>query len=74
MLKCCPKRSIGQAAKAQGRPAIPIKPHIKRFNNTLHQRLGRFVRRTLSFSKTDTMHENCLRLFLHEYNTQRLTT
>jgi hypothetical protein len=26
------------------------------------------VRRTLSFSKVDTMHDNCLRLFLHEYN------
>ncbi len=48
--------------------------HVERFNNILRQRLGRFVRRTLSFSKTDTMHENCLRLFLHEYNKQRLTT
>lgn len=47
--------------------------HIERFNNTLRQRLGRFVRRTLSFSKTDQMHENCLRLFLHEHNKQRLT-
>jgi len=48
--------------------------HIGRFNNILRQRLGRFVRRTLSFSKTDQMHENCLRLFLHQYNKQRLTT
>ncbi len=48
--------------------------HIERFNNILRQRLGRFVRRTLSFSKTDQMHENCLRLFLHQYNKQRLTT
>lgn len=42
--------------------------HIERFSNVLRQRLARFVRRTLSFSKTDVMHENCLRLFLHEYN------
>ncbi len=42
--------------------------HIERFNNVLRQRLARFVRRTLSFSKSDVMHENCLRLFLHEYN------
>lgn len=47
--------------------------HIERFNNTLRQRLGRFVwgrfvRKTLSFSKTDAMHENCLLLFLHDYN------
>ncbi len=42
--------------------------HIERFNNTLRQRLARFVRKTLSFSKSDEMHELCLRLFLHRYN------
>ena len=42
--------------------------HIERFNNILRQRLGRFVRKTLSFSKCDVMHELCLKLFLHEYN------
>ena len=42
--------------------------HIERFNNILRQRLGRFVRKTLSFSKTDEMHQNCLLLFLHEHN------
>jgi len=41
---------------------------VERFNNILRQRLGRFVRRTLSFSKTDQMHEVCLLLFLHQYN------
>ena len=45
--------------------------HIERFNNILRQRLGRFVRRTLSFSKCDRMHEMCLSLFLHEHNTNR---
>ncbi|MDQ3684708.1 MAG: IS1 family transposase, partial [Acidobacteriota bacterium] len=30
--------------------------------------LGRFVRKTLSFSKSEEMHELCLRLFLHHYN------
>jgi len=44
--------------------------HIERFNNTLRQRLARFVRKTLSFSKSEAMHEDCLRLFLHHYNTQ----
>ncbi len=48
--------------------------HIERFNNILRQRLGRFVRHTLSFSKTDAMHENCLLLFLHHYNARCLTT
>lgn len=42
--------------------------HIERWNNTLRQRLGRFVRKTLSFSKSWLMHEICLRLFLHRYN------
>ncbi len=45
--------------------------HVERWNLTLRQRLGRFVRRTLSFSKCDHMHEICLRLFLHEYNRSR---
>ena len=42
--------------------------HIERFNNTLRQRLGRFVRKTLSFSKSPIMHDSCLRLFLWRYN------
>ena len=42
--------------------------HIERWNLTLRQRLGRFVRKTLSFSKSEVMHEMCLRLFLHSYN------
>lgn len=42
--------------------------HIERWNCTLRQRLGRFTRKTLSFSKCDVMHEICLRLFLHTYN------
>ena len=45
--------------------------HVERWNLTLRQRLGRFVRRTLSFSTCDHMHEICLRLFLHEYNLSR---
>jgi insertion element IS1 protein InsB len=42
--------------------------HVERWNNTLRQRLARFVRKSLSFSKSETMHEICLRLFLHRYN------
>ena len=30
--------------------------HVERWNNTLRQRLARFVRKTLSFSKSDEMH------------------
>ena len=44
--------------------------HVERWNNTLRQRLSRFVRRTLSFSKSDLFHEIALKLYLHYYNTQ----
>ncbi|PSO81021.1 MAG: hypothetical protein BRC44_05585 [Cyanobacteria bacterium QS_4_48_99] len=47
--------------------------HVERWNNTLRQRLARFVRRTLSFSKSELMHENALRLFFHRYNLNCLT-
>ncbi len=42
--------------------------HVERWNNTLRQRLARFVRKTLSFSKSERMHELVLRLFIHRYN------
>ncbi|MCB9450261.1 MAG: IS1 family transposase [Anaerolineaceae bacterium] len=42
--------------------------HIERWYNTLRQRLARFVRKTLSFSKSDRFHECVFRLFVHHYN------
>jgi IS1 transposase len=45
--------------------------HVERWNTTLRQRLARFVRKTLSFSKSDVLHEACLLLFLHRYNRDR---
>lgn len=42
--------------------------HVERWNCTLRQRLGRFVRKTLSFSKCERMHEVALRLFVYHYN------
>ncbi len=47
---------------------------VERWNCTLRQRLGRFVRKTLSFSKSEAMHEICLLLFLHDYNRNCLET
>ena len=44
---------------------------VERWNNPLRQRLARFVRMTLSFSKSELMHEACLLLFLHRYNTDQ---
>src|SRR5438132_11256154 len=46
--------------------------HVERWNNTLRQRLARFVRMTLSFSKSEIMHQACLLLFLHRYNRERV--
>ena len=48
--------------------------HVERWNNTLRQRLARFVRKTLSFSKSERMHEICLHLFIHRYNLSLLPT
>ena len=42
--------------------------HVERWNNTLRQHLARFVRKTLSFSKSDFYHELVLRLFIIRYN------
>jgi insertion element IS1 protein InsB len=44
--------------------------HVERWNNTLRQRLARFVRKTLSFSKSDEVHEIVLKLYLFYYNTE----
>jgi insertion element IS1 protein InsB len=42
--------------------------HMERWNCTLRQRVGRFVRETLSFSKCDEMHEAVIGCFVHDYN------
>jgi len=47
--------------------------HIERWFNTLRQRLGRFVRKTLSFSKCHWMHEYVLELFIRRYNNEIAT-
>lgn len=45
--------------------------HVERWNNTLRQRLARFVRQTLSFSKSEFMHKLVLKLFIIRYNLER---
>jgi len=42
--------------------------HVERWFNTLRQRLARFTRKTLAFSKRDDVHEGMLRLFIYDYN------
>src|SRR5205085_8815805 len=61
-----PEEQHTAAGKETGETA-----HVERWNNTLRQRLARFVRKTLSFSKSLVMHDACLRLFLHRYNLER---
>ncbi|WP_224997062.1 IS1 family transposase [Cesiribacter sp. SM1] len=42
--------------------------HVERFNCTIRQRVCRYVRKTLSFSKSDTMHFLYTKLFIFYYN------
>jgi IS1 family transposase len=51
---------------------IGLTNHVERFNNTLRQRLARFVRKTLSFSKSEQLHLICLHAFLVRYNLERV--
>ena len=45
--------------------------HVERLNCTLRQRLGRLVRKSLSFSKSDEMLDAALTLAFHRYNASR---
>jgi hypothetical protein len=45
-----------------------VTAQVERGHNTLRQRLGRFVRQSLSCSRSEAMHELCVRLFLHVYH------
>lgn len=42
--------------------------HIERWYNTLRQRIARFVRKTLSFSKSDAFHHMVTKWFIVLYN------
>lgn len=58
-----PQGTARWAGKETGETA-----HVERWNNTLRQRLARFVRKTLAFSKSDHFHLAALKLFIHDYN------
>jgi len=47
--------------------------HMERWNNTLRQWNARYVRKTLSFSKTDFFHKLVTRLFIVRYNLNKLS-
>lgn len=42
--------------------------HVERFNNTLRQRCANLVRKTLSFSRDEQVHERRIRHFIDHYN------
>ena len=46
--------------------------YIERLNNTLRQRVGRLVRKTLSFSKMLDNHIGAIWYFVHHYNASLL--
>jgi IS1 family transposase len=52
--------------------------HVERWFNTLRQRLARFTRKTLAFSKTQINHEAILHMFILDHNltciSQNVTT
>ncbi len=58
-----PEEQHTAVGKETGEPA-----HVERWNNTLRQRLARFVRMTFSFAKSVVMQEACLLRFLHRYH------
>lgn len=58
-----PERTHHPVGKVTGQTA-----HQERWYNTLRQRVGRFVRKTLSFSKSERNHELVTRWFIVQYN------
>ena len=58
-----PSKRLHQVGKDTAETA-----HIERFNNTLRQRCANLVRKTLSFSKDEVLHQVRIRLFIDHYN------
>lgn len=65
--KVFPKETHQSVGKESGRTN-----HMERWNNTLRQWNSRYVRKTLSFSKSDFYHELVTRLFIIRYNLSKL--
>ena len=61
-----PEEQHGAVGKEEGETC-----HVERWINTLRQRLSRFVRKTLAFSKSRQIHHCCLKLFIYRYNLGR---
>ena len=61
-----PKEQHEATGKEEGETS-----HVERWINTLRQRLSRFIRKTLSFSKSRQMHHCSLKLFICRHNLER---
>ena len=61
--KAFPKATHRCVGKESGETA-----HMERWYNTLRQQLARFVRKTLSFSKSDVFHHMVVKWYIAEYN------
>ena len=61
--KVWPQETHVAVGKASGETS-----HMERWNNTLRQRVGRYVRKTLSFSKSEKYHDGTTRLFIVQHN------
>ena len=48
--------------------------HIERWNCTLRQRVSRYVRKSLAFSKIDKFHHLMTKLFIFDYNLKIINT
>ncbi len=64
-----PQASHQSVGKGSGETA-----HQERWYNTLRQWVGRYTRKTLSFSKLDFYHELVTRWFIIEHNLRRLSS
>jgi insertion element IS1 protein InsB len=61
--RCLPESTHCLVGKETG-----LTNHVERLNNTLRQRISRFVRKTLSFSKKEYMLNLHFKLFAYHYN------
>jgi IS1 family transposase len=59
---------IGKEPTMGCRSFTDLTAHLERFNNIIRQRLARFVRQTLSFSKSEPINLICLHLSLVRYS------
>lgn len=60
---CLPEETHFMVGKETG-----LTNHVERLNNTLRQRISRFVRKTLSFSKKEYMLNLHFKLFAYHFN------